>query len=138
VTKAAHPFFTVHQFGQGLTVLGHAGFLIMPLYISLDLGSRVGLRLGVMISAVLAVLAAIIGGMIIGGWRKAAHNLVHGCFMGFGLVTIVFSLAFLQHGLPHSTNIAWTIFSVSLAVLTGSGLLLAIGHRRWAWKHDAI
>ena len=106
MTEVAHPFFTTRQFGQGFAVLGQAGLLITPLFLSLDLGIRDGVRFGVALSAVLSVLAAIIGGLIVGGWRKAAHEFVRGCFLGFVLVTVVFSLAFLTHGLPHSANIA--------------------------------
>jgi hypothetical protein len=132
------PFFATRQFGQGFAVLGQAGLLITPLFVSLELGSRGGLRFGVAISALLSFLAAIIGGLIVGGWRKAAQNIVRGCIVGFGVVTIVFFIAFLENGFPHSTNVAWKIFCVSVAVTTCSAVLLAIGYRKWSWTHDAI
>jgi hypothetical protein len=138
VTEVADPFFTARKFGQGLAVLSHGGFLILPLFMSLDLGSRDGVRSGLVLSAVLSLLAAILGGLIVGGWRKAAYNIVLGCFAGFGMVTVVFGFAFLQVGFPHSTNIASKIFSVSITVALLSVVLLALGRRKRFWIHDAI
>lgn len=122
------------QLGQGFAILGNVGLLITPLFLSLDVGKGVGFRLGVVCSAILSVFAAILGGLIIGGWREAGHELVRGCFLGFLFVALVFSLAFLQTGLPHSTNIAWTIFLMSIAGTVALGLILLVFRRKKIWS----